>query len=396
MRNQLTVDANDWCELSAKKSKEITNVDTTTVKRRRKWGLGLAPALAFTLVLTACGGAAEGNREAAIVSEDQQRLYEDAVKAGGRINLFIGTSANKDTDLLIDRFHETFPDLTVEYVAGTGNEVTERLLTEKRSGLDNADALLVAGISTFEPVSKEGFLADFVPEDAELFSDDGIHLENQAYSFGGQYNGVCYNPNNVTEEEAASLRTYDGWIDPAWKGRAAIVNADGSIYRRGLSYWLYQDEELGQRWLEGLAALDPTSFSSGNVVVAQVIAGEFDLVYNVATHYGARAHREGAPLECVTGERAPYSTFAAGVVAEAPNSAGGQLFTNWLFSEAGQAAVQETWAFSSLRDGFETPVIDADWWQVPEDPRVIDEDVVNSRHKELVDTFNSTFRGAKG
>ena len=73
-------------------------MDTTTVKRRRKWSLALAPALAFTLVLTACGGAAQGNGEAANVSEDQQRLYEDAVKAGGRINLFIGTSANKDTD----------------------------------------------------------------------------------------------------------------------------------------------------------------------------------------------------------------------------------------------------------------------------------------------------------
>ena len=370
-------------------------MDITTVRRRRKWTLGLASALALSLVLTACGGASGGGGVAAEVSEDQQRLYEDAVKAGGRINLFIGTAANKDTDLMIDRFRESFPDLTVEYVAGTGNEVTERLLTEKRSGLNNVDAVLVPGISTLEPVVKEGFLADFVPKDAELFSDDGIHLENQAYSFGGQYNGVCYNPNNVTDEEAASLRTYEGWIDPAWKGRAAIVNADGSIYRRGLSFWLFQDEELGHRWLEGLAALEPTTFSGGNVVTAQVIAGEYDLVFNVPTHYGVRAYREGAPLECVSGERTPYSTFLAGVITDAPNQAGGQLFTNWLFSEAGQLAIQDSWALTSLRDGFETPVIDADWWRAPEDPRAIDEEVVKGRHAELVNTFNSMFSAAK-
>ncbi|MFJ5698647.1 ABC transporter substrate-binding protein [Arthrobacter sp. NPDC093139] len=373
-------------------------MDTRTAKRRRNWSLGLvAPVLGLSLALTACGGGSEASRDAAQISEDQQRLYEEAVNAGKGINLFVGTAANKDTDQLIDRFHDTFPDLKVEYVSGTGNEVTERLLTEKRSGLHNADALLVAGISTFKPVAQEKFLADFVPQDAELFTKEkGVYLENQAYSFGGQYNGVCYNPNNVTPEEAESLRTYDGWIDSAWKGRAAIVSADGSAYRRGLSYWLYQDKELGPQWLEKLSALNPTTFSSGNVVIPQVIAGEYDLVFNVSTVYGARAYREGAPLECVSGERAPYSTFATGVIADAPNKAGAELFTNWLFSEAGQKAVQDTWAFSSLRDGFETPVIDADWWQAPEDPRVIDEDVVNSRHKELVTTFNSMFGAAKG
>jgi iron(III) transport system substrate-binding protein len=370
-------------------------METTTVRSWQKWGFALAPAVALSLVLTACGGASESGGEAAAVSEDQQRLYKEAAAAGGTVNLFVGTASNKDTDQLIDRFNDTFPNITVHYVSGTGSEVTERLLTEKRSGLNNADALLVAGISTFDPVAKEGFLASFVPEEAELFKEDGTYLENQAYSFGGQYNGVCYNPKNLTEEEAASLRTYDGWTNAAWKGRAAIVSPDGSAYRRGLSYWLYQDKELGQQWLEGLAALNPTTFSSGNIVVPQVIAGEFDLVFNVSTVYGARAYREGAPLECVTGERAPYSTFASAVITDAPNQAGGQLFTNWLFSEAGQKAVQDTWAFSSLRDGFDTPVIEADWWQVHEDARVIDEELVNRRHKELVNTFNSMFSSAK-
>ncbi|MFC9335965.1 extracellular solute-binding protein [Arthrobacter sp. NPDC057009] len=372
-------------------------MDYRAVSRRRTWSFGLAASvLGLTLALTGCGGSVEASREAAEISEDQKALYEEAVKAGKGINLFIGTAANKDTDQLIDRFHDTFPDLKVGYVSGTGNEVTERLLTEKRSGLNNADALLVAGISTFKPVADEKFLADFVPKDADLFtSEKGVYLEKQAYSFGGQYNGVCYNPNNVTPEEAESLRTYDGWANPVWKGRAAIVSADGSAYRRGLSYWLYQDKDLGPQWFEKLSALNPTTFSSGNVVIPQVIAGEYDLVFNVSTVYGARAYREGAPLECVTGEHAPYSTFATGVITDAPNKAGAELFTNWLFSEAGQKAVQDTWAFSSLRDGFDTPVVDADWWQSPEDARVIDEDLVNSRHKELVATFNTMFGAAK-
>ena len=365
-------------------------------RRRKLTALAVAAFSGLTLGLAGCGGGEEPGGEAAAITDAQRQLYDRAVEAGGRVQLFIGTGANEETDQLIERFNDTFPDVTVEYVSGTGTEVSERLLTEKRSGLNNADALIAPGISTFQPVADEGYLADFVPEDAGLFTyDQGTYIENRVYSFGGQYNGVCYNPNNVSEQEAASLRSYAGWVDPVWKGRAAVINADGSVYRRGLSYWLYQDDQLGERWLADLAALDPTVYTSGNVIVPQVIAGEFDVVYNISTIYGARAYREGAPLECVTGERAPYSTFLAGLVSGAPNEAGGQLFVNWLFSEAGQLAVQDTWSFNALREGFDTPVVDAPWWQTPEDPRVVDEQLLNQRYDELVTTFNNLFGNAQ-
>jgi len=361
--------------------------------------LALASTIGVSIILTGCGASTESRGDAVEqVSESQQELYKDAIKAGGEINFFVGTSSDDQNDQVVDRFKEQFPELTVKYVSGTGNEVTERLLTEKRAGLNNVDVLLVPGISTFDQVSAEGYLADFAPEDVDLFTGEGkagTYIENQAYSFGGQYNGVCYNPNNVTDEEAALLKTYDGWTDPVWEGRAAIINANGSVYRRGLSYWLYQDDQLGQPWFDKLAAIHPTVFAGGNLVVPQVMSGEYDVVFNIATHYGVRAHRDGAPLQCVTGERAPYSTFAAGIVTDAPNEPGAELFTNWLFSESGQDAVQQSWAFVSMREGFDKPVIDADWWQLPEDPRVIDESVVNERYQDLVDTFTATFGAGK-
>lgn len=368
-----------------------------TIRRRRPSYAAIAAAAVSGLMLslTACGGSSESSGEAAPITPAQQQLYDAAVASGGKIKLFIGTAANGETDQLIERFKQTFPKVTVEYVSGTGNEVTERLLTEKRSGLNNVDALISGGLTSYRQVADENYLSRFAPEDANLFTaDKGTYIDNLAYSFGGQYNGVCYNPNNVSDEEAAALKTYNGWVDPRFKGRAAVINADGSVYRRGLSYWLYQDDQLGKPWLEKLAALNPKVYNSGNVIVPQVIAGEYDVVYNIATIYGARAYREGAPLECVTAERAPYSTFVAGLISQAPNEAGGKLFINWLFSEAGQRAVQETWSFSALRAGFNTPVVDADWWQTPKDARVVDEDLLNQRYSELVATFNSLFGAA--
>lgn len=359
----------------------------------------IVPIIALTaLALTACGGSAAGNGSgSAEISSSQQELYDQAVAAGGRAKLFIGSSGDERTNRLIERFNDTFPKVSVEYISGTGNEVTERLLTEKRSGLNNADALLVAGMQAYRSVANEGFIADFAPEEAKLFTQDkSSYIENTAYSFARIYNGVCYNPNKVSETEAELLKTYKGWTDPTWKGRAAIVNANGFGYRFGLSHWVYQDPELGEKWLKDLAALKPAVFTNASIATPQVIAGEYDVLFNTVTQYGAWAYRDGAPLKCTTGEYAPYYPSAAGLVKGAPNAAAGKLFLNWLFSADGQEAVQETWSYTAAREGFSTPVIDADWWKLPDDKRPTDENIVSQNYSKLVNTFNSEFGQEKG
>ena len=367
---------------------------TDTVRRRhpKLTAASMATVASLAFSLTGCGGTGESTGEAAEISPVQQQLYEEAVAAGGRASLFIGTGSNQETEQLIERFNRTFPDVSVHYISGTGNEVTERLLTEQRSGLHNADAVLVAGMSAYRSLAGEGYLANFVPEDAQRFTQNkSTFIDGAAYSFARIYNATCYNPNNVSPEEERLLKTYRGWTDPVWKGRAAIVNADGFGYRFGLSHWVYQDPALGQKWLEDLAGVRPTVFNNASAVTPQVMAGEYDVLFNTVMQYGARAYREGAPLRCTTGEYAPYYTSGAALVKDAPNASAGKLFINWLFSEAGQEAVQETWSYTAMRDGFTTPVVDADWWVVPADRRATDEDIVDKNYGQLVASFAGLF-----
>jgi ABC-type Fe3+ transport system substrate-binding protein len=371
----------------------VGSAHASRVRRTRTLAVSLVTGL--SLVLAACGGGGdEAGGRAADVPESQRQLYEAAVAAGGTANLFIGTGIDEQTDQLIELFNETFPDVAVEYVSGTGNEVTERLLTEKRAGLNNVDVLLVAGMSAFRRVAGEGFMEPFTPEDARLFTQDpATYVDGVAYSFSNIYHAACFNPANVTEQEARLLESYEGWADPTWRGRAAIVNAAGFGYRFGLTHWVYQDPGLGRAWLERLAALDTVVYNSATDVVPQVIAGEYDVVFNAMMQYGAQAHRDGAPLRCTTGEYAPYYTFGAGLVKDAPNSAAGRLFVDWLFSEAGQLAVQETWSFDARREGIDTPVVDAGWWDIPADTRHTDEGLVDESYADLVATFDAAFDG---
>ena len=351
----------------------------------------------LVLVAAGCAALGGGGDVSEDVSDAQKELYDQAVEAGGDVSVFIGTGSNTEMDQLIALFNEDFPDINVSYISGTGDEVSERLLTEKRSGLSNADVLMLGGLSAFKRINEEGYLTEFQPEDVDLYDEDeSSYIDGVAYSFANLYPGACYNPDNVSEEEVALLGTYEGWTDPVWKDRAALVNVDGFGYRFAMTEWVYGDESLGKPWLADLAALKPTVYTSGNIAVPQVIAGEYDVVFNVITGYGARAYREGAPLECITGEYQPYYTFAAALVDEAPNEPAGKLWVNWLFSERGQESVQNTLSWSASREGFDTPVVDAEWWeQTPEDPRLVQEDVVDKNYDDLLKTFNDLVGSAE-
>jgi ABC-type Fe3+ transport system substrate-binding protein len=199
----------------------------------------------------------------------------------------------------------------------------------------------------------------------------------------------------LTEQEIALLDSYQGWTDPRWKGRAAIINPSGFGYRFGLSYWVFQDPNLGEPWLRKLADLDPTVYSSANNAAPQVIAGEKDVVFNGVQGQGVRAYNDGAPYECKAAEYAPYYVWLAAIAKDAPHPAAAKLFVNWLYTENGQQATQDTWAYNALRDGFDKPLIDAEWWHVPEDQRLSDENLTAKNYDQLVQMFNSMFGAAK-
>ncbi len=329
-------------------------------------------------------------------SPAQQQLYEQAVADGGQLSLFIGTSGNQETQRFIELFNQQFPDITVQNISGTGDQVLERLMTEKRAGLNNADVMLAPGIIPFRIANDAGYIERFTPQDADLFAQDQTaYIDGIAYAFSDVYNAVCYNPTNVTPEEIALLHDYRGWTDPRFKGRASIVDPSGFGYRRGLTFWAFQDPALGESWLRDLAALEPTVYPTANAAAPQVIAGEHDVLFNAMTIHGARAYHDGAPMECATGSYAPAYPFSVGLIKDGPNQAAGKLFINWLLSEPGQIAVQDTFAFSARRDGMDVPVIDADWWQIPDDIRYTDENLVDTRYQELSTTFNRLFGAAR-
>ncbi len=363
----------------------------------RTWAFAVVAAL--SLVSAGCGSEAEEPLGLESVSEGQRALYQDALDAGGELTVFIAVSGTAELDMLTEKFNAQFPEITVHFITGTGDKVQERLLTEKRAGLNNADVVALGGIDPFVQIDEAGVLGDFTPEDADLYTyEDKAYLDGLAYAFGDIQLGACYNPTRLTDEEVALLHTFEGWTDPRFRDRAAIVSPDGFGYRRGLSYWVFEDPGLGREWLTGLAQQRPTVYNTAGTAAPQVIAGEHDVLFNSLTVYAVRAAREGAPLRCITAEYAPTYPFSIGLVNGAPHAAAGKLFINWILSENGQVAIQETFGYQARREGYDAPpIVEEDWWQPARGKQIrfVDEQVLNDNYVQLRDTFQSQFGGAQ-
>lgn len=372
-------------------------------RETRRKSVSVVAVAAIALTLAACGsdepaepepgGEPGGETAGEQEGSTQDQLYQEAIEAGGTLNVFIGSSGTEELDMLRDFFNESYPDVRLEWISGTGDAVTERLLTEKRAGLNNADVLNIPGVRGFRAVDEEGYIEHYVPEDADLFTyDPNGFIEGVAYAHSQYAGAACYNPTNVTDEEIELLQTYEGWTDPVFEGRAAITNANGFGYRRTLSYYVYENEDLGWSWMEGLAALNPVVFNSANTSIPQMIAGEYDVVYNAWDFNQVRAADDGAPVECVAPSPAPATAFAAGVVKDAPNMPAAKLYVNWLLSEDGQMAVQESLVYGARREGLDVPIENA--IEPPEEVHLVDEDVLEENYPELVTRFEELFGGA--
>ncbi len=354
----------------------------------------LSAAVAVCLALAGCGSDSSGTDSVTdAVSDKQKSLWEEARSTNnGKLTVFVGSSGSDELEGLKAAFAKDFGGVELEWISGTSDTIQERFVTERRAGLSNADVIALAGIASYDSLETEGFLERFTPEEADLYTyDPAGYQADLAYSFGDLNLGVCYNPNNVSEEEIALLKTYQGWTDPRWQGRSAILSDEGYGPRRSLSYWLYQDPKLGKPWLDKVAANRPIVYKSANTAAPQVIAGEYDVIFNAQTVQGPRAAAEGAPLECTTAEYSPTYTFATALASRAPNAAAGKLFINWILSEDGQRAVQENLAYNARRKGFDEPVLSAEWWQRPTNAPIPDEALVVANQEDLRHTFENSF-----
>lgn len=369
------------------------------MKRRTTRGPGGRPRVigggavtALALLIAGCGGASVESGDGQDVPFAD--LYQEALDGGGTVVLYTHLSGAEQQAAIARAFEDTFPGVTLEVTGLNGQQLLERFLTENRAGQNLVDVIEYPGLAPFlNEFQDEGFVEPYTPSSAGDYTTEGTYVEGLAYPWTSYEQGACYNPDLVTDDEVELLETYEGWTDPVFEGRAAVSEPSGGTYLRGWTYWVAEDPELGQSWLQRMKDnVSPVAFSDGNAAADRVAAGEYAVVYGVNSVVAVRAAMDGAPLRCVRQEYTVIIPAPVGLVSGGPNPAGGKLFIEWQLSKEGQqAAMNATGNLSARDDLVGVPPEGVEDWPAPNLAVANDEEVVAAKQRDVVDFFQSLF-----
>jgi iron(III) transport system substrate-binding protein len=142
---------------------------------------------------------------------------------------------------------------------------------------------------------------------------------------------VAYNTAKVRREELP--RTYEGFLDPKWKGRIGIEATDAEWLATIVKQW---GEPKGMDFFRKLAAMKP-DVRKGHVLLSELIAaGEIPVGLTVYNANAESMKRRGGPIDWVPVEPVVARPQAIAVAKNAPHPHAALLFADFVLSPEGQ------------------------------------------------------------
>ena len=255
------------------------------------------------------------------------RLLERA-KQEGSVSIYTSLAPTEAAPL-VEAF-EKKTGVKVNLWRALSDSVVKRAVTEAQAKRHVVDVVETNG-PEMESLAREQVLAEFFsPYLADLPADivpkHGLWVPDRLNFFV-----VAYNPNKV---KAAELpKTYEGFLDPKWKGRIALEATDAEWMAGVVKTW---GEARGMDFMRKLGATRP-DMRKGHVLLAQLIsAGEID-VGLTAYHANAQSFKKrGAPVDWAPVEPVIARPQGIGVARHAPHPNAALLFVDFMLSPEAQ------------------------------------------------------------
>jgi iron(III) transport system substrate-binding protein len=285
-----------------------------------------AAAMALALLgfaVTSAGGAR--GQDASLIA---------AAKKEGEVTWYTTLIVNQAVRPLIQAFEAKYPGITVRYSRGDSGPNALKIMNEARVGAPAADVF--DGIDTATPLLRAGLVDTFVPAAAgqyppELKDKNGRWIATNLYFFTP---GV--NTNLVPL--AAAPKTFDGLLDPKWKGKMAWTPnppAGSPIFVGNVLQAMGEDK--GMTYLRQLAKQNVINVdATARAILDQVITGEYPLALVIFNHHAALSAASGAPVAWVKLEPVPAAVSVVGLLKHAPHPNAAKLLIDFLTSKEGQ------------------------------------------------------------
>ena len=255
------------------------------------------------------------------------RLLERA-KQEGSVTVYTSLAPTEAMPL-VEAF-EKKTGVKVNLWRALSDSVVKRAVAEAQAKRHAVDVIETNG-PEMESLAREQVLAPFFsPHLADLPADSipkhGLWVPDRLTFFV-----VAYNTNKV---KAAELpKTYEGFLDPKWKGRIALEATDAEWMAGVVKTW---GEARGMDFMRKLGATKP-EMRKGHILLAQLISsGEID-VGLTAYHANAQSFkRRGAPVDWAPVEPVIARPQGIGVARNAPHPHAALLFVDFMLGPEGQ------------------------------------------------------------
>src|SRR3954466_13329279 len=286
-------------------------------------------ALLLTLLLaTASTFAAGGEEVYRYKGADRDARLLERAKQEGTVVLYTSL-APTESKPLAEAFTKKY-GVKGELWRALSDKVVQRVVTEGQARRHSVDVVETNGpememiareklFSTFE----SPYLADLPPQAVpkhHLWMPDRLN-----------FFVVGYNTSKVKRSELPS--TYEGFLDPKWKGRLGIEATDSEWMGALQHEW---GEAKAAEFMKKLSAQEP-SLRKGHVLLAQLIAsGEIPVGLTMYQANVLSLKRKGAPIDFVPVQPVVARPQGIGVAKDAPHPAAALLFVDFVLSPEGQ------------------------------------------------------------
>ena len=299
--------------------------------RIRSWMVAAALASASLVTFDGHAQAAAGGPNEAIYQykgADRDARLLEAARKEGTVSVYTSLAPTEAAPL-VEAFEKKF-GVKVSMWRGLSDGVVQRAVSEARGKRYAVDVLETNG-PEMESLARERLLSPFhspyladIPPTA--VPKHGLWVPDRLNFFV-----VAYNPRKYKPEDLP--KTYEGFLDPKWKGRIALEATDAEWMGGLFGAW---GEARAMTFFRKLAEMKP-DMRKGHVLLVQLIAsGEIDVGL---TAYYANAEsfkRRGAPVDWAAVEPVIARPQGLGVARNAPHPHAALLFADFMLSPQAQ------------------------------------------------------------
>lgn len=278
---------------------------------------------------------------------DREQKLIDGAKREKELTLY-SSMPTEDIVALTTAFDKKY-GIKVKIWRADSESVLQRILTEARGRRFEVD-VMAGSSSALEPLYRENllqevkspYLADLLPEAVAPHRQwAAVYLS----TFVQAYNTTLVKPGKLP-------KTYQGLLDPEWRGRLGIEAEDFDWFAQVV---IELGETRGLALFREIVAKNGISVRKGHTLLNNLVAaGEVPLALTVYGFSAEQVKRKGAPLDWFVIPPSIARATAAGVARNAPHPYAAVLFYDFLISDAQAILASRQFVPSSRK--IETPL----------------------------------------